>query len=84
MVTSAGWDGAYGWKIEVRHRDGTATWYCHLSAIVARRGNVSAGQTIGRVGSTGNTTGSHLHLEVRVGDDPVNPLAWLRRYGLKP
>ncbi len=84
VVTSAGWDGAYGRKIEITHRDGTVTWYCHLSAVAVRRGKVTAGQVIGRVGSTGNTTGPHLHLEVRIGGDPVNPLAWLRRRGLEP
>jgi len=82
-VVSAEWAGAYGWRTIIRHADGTETWYCHLSSFVVSRGAVSAGQRIGRVGSTGNSTGPHLHLEVRVNGSPVDPLAWLRRHGVK-
>jgi murein DD-endopeptidase MepM/ murein hydrolase activator NlpD len=80
-----GWDGAYGNKIAIQHPDGTVTWYAHMSAFVVTSGNVKAGQVIGKIGSTGNTTGPHLHLEVRPGNgDPVPPLTWLREHGLKP
>jgi murein DD-endopeptidase MepM/ murein hydrolase activator NlpD len=85
VVVSAGWDGAYGNKIVVRHADGTTTWYCHLSAYVVRGGAVKAGQVIGKVGSTGNTTGPHLHLEVHPGGgDAVDPYGWLVAHGLRP
>jgi murein DD-endopeptidase MepM/ murein hydrolase activator NlpD len=84
VVTSAEWAGAYGWRVIIRHPDGTETWYCHLSSFVVRGGSVVAGQVIGRVGSTGNSTGPHLHLEVRVNDVPIDPMPWLRRHGLNP
>jgi len=83
VVVSAGWDGAYGWKLVLRHEDGTQTWYCHLSSISVRSARVAAGERIGRVGSTGNTTGPHLHLEVRRGDTPVDPAGWLRDNGVR-
>lgn len=82
-VISAGYDGAYGWKTVIRHADGTESWYAHQSQILVRRGQVAAGQIIGRVGMTGNTSGPHLHLEIRVNDNPVNPLTWLRGKGLR-
>jgi len=84
VVTFTGWDGAYGNKIEIRHWDGTVTWYGHMSRFSVRQGaEVMPGDTIGRVGSTGNSTGSHLHLEVRPGDGPpVNPRTWLNDQGV--
>jgi murein DD-endopeptidase MepM/ murein hydrolase activator NlpD len=84
QVIVAGWDGSYGWKTVIRHADGTETWYAHQSQILVHRGFVTAGQVIGRVGMTGNTTGPHLHLEVRINDIPVDPLTWLRAHGLRP
>jgi murein DD-endopeptidase MepM/ murein hydrolase activator NlpD len=84
-VTFAGWEGAYGQKIEVTHADGTVTWYAHLSTIVVAGGPVAAGQQIGTVGSTGNSTGNHLHFEVRPGDgDPIDPYGWLVANGVQP
>jgi len=83
-VVSAGWDGAYGNKIVIRHRDGTVTWYAHLSSFVRHTGAVRVGEVIGRIGSTGNSTGAHLHLEVRPGGgDSVDPLHWLRQHGAR-
>jgi murein DD-endopeptidase MepM/ murein hydrolase activator NlpD len=83
-VASAGWAGAYGYRIVLKLDDGTELWFCHLSSM-----NVSAGQhvdtkdVIGNVGATGNVTGPHLHLEVRPGGgSPVNPMPWLRDKGL--
>ncbi len=85
VVISAGWDGAFGQKIVVRHEDGTTTWYCHLSSFVVTSGSVNSGEVIGRVGSTGNSTGNHLHFEVHPGGgDAVDPMPWLRRHGLQP
>ncbi|MEQ7010013.1 M23 family metallopeptidase [Actinopolymorpha sp. B17G11] len=82
-ITFAGWDGPYGNKIVVRHDDGTETWYCHMSDYEYTSGYVSAGTVIGYVGSTGNSTGPHLHFEVRPGGgDPIDPLPWLRGLGL--
>lgn len=82
-IISAGWDGSYGQKIAVLHPDGTETWYAHMSSFVRTGGLVKAGDVIGRVGSTGNSTGNHLHFEARPGGgDPVEPLAWLRAHGV--
>lgn len=84
-IISASWDGPYGNKIVVRHWDDTETWYCHLSRFVVRSGSVTAGQVIGRVGSTGKSTGPHLHLEIHPdGGDAVNPRSWLEDHGLNP
>jgi len=83
VVTSAEWAGAYGWRVIIRHSDGTETWYCHLSSFLVRSGTVEAGQVIGRVGSTGNATGPHLHFEVRQNGQPIPPMAWLRTHGVR-
>jgi murein DD-endopeptidase MepM/ murein hydrolase activator NlpD len=81
-IVSAGYEGAYGNKIVIRHADGTETWYAHLSAFEQTGGTVAAGELIGRVGSTGNSTGPHLHFEVRPGGGgPVAPLGWLEEHG---
>jgi murein DD-endopeptidase MepM/ murein hydrolase activator NlpD len=83
-IVSAGSDGAYGQKLVVLHADGTETWYCHLSSFVRTTGMVKAGELIGRVGTTGNTTGPHLHFEVRpAGGRPINPMGWLRAHGVR-
>ena len=83
-IIFASYDGAYGNKIAIRHPDGTVTWYAHLSAFVRTSGMVKAGDLIGRVGTTGNTTGAHLHFEVRPHDGaPVPPLTWLRQHGIR-
>jgi murein DD-endopeptidase MepM/ murein hydrolase activator NlpD len=81
-IVFAGWDGAYGRKIVIQHEDGTETWYCHLSSFIRTTGFVTTGELIGRIGSTGNTTGPHLHLEVRINGVAVNPLTYLRRKGV--
>jgi murein DD-endopeptidase MepM/ murein hydrolase activator NlpD len=81
-ITEAGWAGSYGYRIVLTLDDGTEIWYCHLSSMVQTSGEVTTGDTIGRVGSTGNSSGPHLHLEVRPGGgDPIDPLAWLREHG---
>ncbi|MEU9082974.1 M23 family metallopeptidase [Streptomyces sp. NPDC048357] len=81
-ITSAGWSGAYGYRIVLQLEDGTEVWYCHLSSMSVTSGAVGAGETIGRVGATGNVTGPHLHLEVRKGGSTIDPLAWLESKGL--
>jgi murein DD-endopeptidase MepM/ murein hydrolase activator NlpD len=85
-VQSAEYDGAYGNKIVVVLEDGTEIWYCHLTSFTASPGDsVTGGEQIGTVGSTGNSTGSHLHLEVRPGaGDAVDPYAALLAHGLQP
>ena len=85
-VTSAGYDGSYGNKTVITLEDGTEIWYCHQSSFGVSEGDtVAAGEVIGYVGSTGNVTGSHLHLEVRPGGgDPVDPYAAFLVHGITP
>lgn len=79
-VVRAGWEGAYGNSIAVRHADGTTTTYSHLSSIgVAPGQKVGAGGYLGKVGSTGRSSGAHLHFEVRKADrygGDMNPRNW--------
>ena len=86
VVASTGYDGSYGNKTVVTLDDGTELWFCHQSAISVHRGEqVRAGEVIGAIGSTGNVTGPHLHLEVRPGGgDPVDPYQALVVHGLQP
>lgn len=82
VVSSAGWNsGGYGNLVEVRHPDGTLTVYAHNSRIVARSGQqVQQGQKIAEMGSTGRSTGPHVHFEIRPrGGGAVNPLTFLSR-----
>lgn len=85
-VVSAGWAGAYGYQVVLRHSDGKYSQYAHLSALHVREGQqVGGGQRIARSGSTGNSTGPHLHFEVRTGPgygSDVDPLAYLRAGGV--
>jgi murein DD-endopeptidase MepM/ murein hydrolase activator NlpD len=75
VVVSAAWNAGYGNMVEVRHAGGITTRYGHLSAILVSRGTrVAAGTPIGRVGSTGRSTGPHLHYETRREGEPVNPV----------
>jgi murein DD-endopeptidase MepM/ murein hydrolase activator NlpD len=76
-VVYAGWMDGYGNIVIVDHGGGIATAYAHQSAIYVSGGSVSQGQTIGAVGSTGHSTGCHLHFEVRVNGTPVDPLNYL-------
>jgi murein DD-endopeptidase MepM/ murein hydrolase activator NlpD len=85
-VVSAGWGGAYGNQVVIRHEDGRYSQYGHLSSLSVSAGQqVSTGQQIGAVGSTGNSTGPHLHFEIRTapgyGSD-IDPLAYLRAHGV--
>ncbi|PLW74314.1 peptidase M23, partial [Streptomyces sp. DJ] len=84
-TVSTQWDSAYGNMVIVTAADGTETWYCHLSSARIRSGTVKAGDVIGYAGSTGNSTGPHLHFEVHPGGGPaINPSAWLQSKGLNP
>ncbi|MEO5854353.1 MAG: M23 family metallopeptidase [Nocardioides sp.] len=84
VVTETGYDGSYGNKTVVTLDDGTEIWYCHQTTILVSVGDtVRGGETIGTVGSTGNSTGPHLHLEVRPGaGDPVDPMGAFLVHGL--
>ncbi|MEU8526639.1 peptidoglycan DD-metalloendopeptidase family protein [Streptomyces sp. NPDC048629] len=87
VVVEAGWGGAYGNNIVIRHARGVYTQYGHLSSIRVSVGQrVSTGQIIGRSGSTGNSTGPHLHFEARTSPyygSSVSPLAFLRWHGVQ-
>ncbi len=73
-VSEVKWAGGYGKMIEIRHANGIRSRYAHLSRFQVKKGDhVVAGDTIGNVGSTGRSTGPHLHYEVRKGEKPVNP-----------
>jgi len=77
-VTFVGWSGGYGKFIIVDHGDGTVSRYAHCSGYAVNQGQVvSKGQTIGYVGTTGNSTGNHLHFEIQINGQFVNPLNYL-------
>ncbi|MEJ8653283.1 M23 family metallopeptidase [Streptomyces sp. MS1.AVA.3] len=85
-VVEAGWGGAYGNNVVIKMNDGTYTQYGHLSSLGVSVGQrVTPGQQIGLSGSTGNTTGPHLHFEARTGADygsDIDPVAYLRSHGV--
>ncbi|MCX5403379.1 LysM peptidoglycan-binding domain-containing M23 family metallopeptidase [Streptomyces sp. NBC_00335] len=85
-VVSAGWSGSYGNEVVIRHADGKYSQYAHLSQLSVSSGqSVTGGQTIGLSGSTGNSTGPHLHFEIRTGPSygsDIDPLAYLRSKGV--
>ncbi len=77
-VISAGYKGGYGNMVEIDHGNGLTTRYGHMSKIDAEVGQtITRGATIGQVGSTGRSTGPHLHFEVRLNDKPINPRLFL-------
>ena len=77
-VISAGYSGSYGYLVKVDHGNGVETWYAHTSKMYVKKGDaVKAGDVIAAVGSTGNSTGPHLHLEIRVNGETVNPQDYL-------
>ncbi|MGW0784431.1 M23 family metallopeptidase [Streptomyces sp. NPDC002913] len=85
-VVSAGWSGSYGNEVVIQHSDGMYSQYAHLSSLEVSAGQtVTGGQQIGLSGSTGNSTGPHLHFEVRTGPSygsDVDPIAYLRSHGV--
>jgi len=86
VVTSTGYDAAYGNQTIVTLEDGTEIWYCHQESFLVSPGDaVRGGEVIGTIGSTGNSTGPHVHIEVRPGaGDPVDPYAAFSVHGLNP
>jgi murein DD-endopeptidase MepM/ murein hydrolase activator NlpD len=83
-VVFAGYESGYGYKVEIEYWDGTVSWYGHMSSISAYVGQqVSPGDTVGLVGSTGHSTGPHLHLEIHPGGGAaIDPYGWLTQHGL--
>jgi murein DD-endopeptidase MepM/ murein hydrolase activator NlpD len=78
-VVSAGYDGGYGNMVELDHGNGLSTRYAHLSSIDVVPGQtVSFGTVVGHIGATGRATGPHLHYEVRIDGEPVDPLRFMR------
>ncbi len=77
-VIFAGWKNGYGQVVEIDHGRGLMTCYGHLSKLETIVGHeIARGELLGRVGSTGRSTGPHLHYEVRINDNPVSPLSYL-------
>ncbi|MEU6314468.1 M23 family metallopeptidase [Streptomyces sp. NPDC047014] len=85
-VVEAGWGGAYGNNVVIKHNDGTYTQYGHMSSLSVSVGQqVTPGQQIGLSGSTGNSSGPHLHFEARSGSQygsDMDPIAYLRSHGV--
>lgn len=79
VIVHAGWQSGYGRLIKIQHEFGIETRFAHLSKMNVRVGQrVSRGDRIGAMGSSGRSTGTHLHYEVRVGDTPVNPMKYIK------
>jgi murein DD-endopeptidase MepM/ murein hydrolase activator NlpD len=78
-VIAAGWNGGYGRTVDIDHHNGVSTRYAHLSSIDVRVGqSVKSGQILGKLGSTGRSTGPHLHYETRLKGEAVDPQKFLR------
>ena len=84
MLANEGWNYGLGYCVKIQHDDGTSTVYGHMSRVIAVVGQrVAQGQVIGKIGSTGVSTGPHLHYEIRIGGvngTAVNPLPYLPGY----
>ena len=79
VVIDAGWATGYGRLVKIRHDFGIETRYAHLSKIHVREGQrVSRGERIGDMGNSGRSTGTHLHYEVRIDGNPVNPMKYIK------
>ncbi len=77
-VISASYQGAYGNLVKIDHGNGLETWYAHTSKMYVSQGQkIEAGNVIAAVGSTGNSTGAHLHLEIRINGQHINPQNYL-------
>lgn len=83
-VTRSGWRDGDGYTVEVAHAGGVGSFYGHMSRLAVRVGaKVGTGRTLGYVGSTGASTGNHLHFELRHGGTPFNPAPYLADRGVK-
>lgn len=79
VVTHAGWESGYGRLVKIRHEFGMETRYAHLSQIRVNVGDrVSRGDRIGDMGNSGRSTGTHLHYEIRIGGDAINPMTFIK------
>ncbi|MBN2557158.1 MAG: M23 family metallopeptidase [Clostridia bacterium] len=77
-VTMSGYNSGYGYCVRIDHGDGVTTLYAHASKLLVKVGDtVEKGQVIARVGSTGLSTGSHLHFEIRIDNVPVDPMPFI-------
>ena len=78
-VIAAGWNGGYGRMVEVDHGEGLTTRYAHMSKISVKKGDiVERGAELGKVGSSGRSTGAHLHYEIRRDGTAINPLRFIK------
>ncbi len=78
-VVTAEYTGGYGNMVEIEHSNGFSTRYAHMSAILVSPGqSVTTGTVVGRVGTTGRSTGPHLHYETRINEEPMDPTRFLR------
>ncbi|HET7715324.1 MAG TPA: peptidoglycan DD-metalloendopeptidase family protein [Bauldia sp.] len=78
-VIAAGYSRGYGYMVEIDHGDGLSTRFAHLSKILVKKGQtVARGDTVGRTGSTGRSTGPHLHYEIRVNGRAIDPMTFIR------
>ena len=80
IILHANWNGGYGRCVIIDHGNGYQTWYAHLSRMDVMEGQaIRQGEVVGRVGTTGRSTGAHLHYEVRIHSTPVNPYRFMQR-----
>lgn len=79
VVISAGWDDNYGRNVDIRHANGIVTRYAHMAELLVETGQkVSRGDQIGDMGSTGRSTGNHLHYEIMINGEAVNPMTFIK------
>jgi murein DD-endopeptidase MepM/ murein hydrolase activator NlpD len=78
-VAYSGWMGGYGKVVVINHSGSQSTLYAHCSTLVVKKGQqIKAGQKIATIGTTGQSTGPHVHFEVRDNNSPINPLRFLK------